>query len=92
MLNHLFILALLTPIVFCRSPFDRQWEQGDIRQLCEEDCTTECKNCSVLVPPHLCDPETEIKCDCTPQAHDTYDWIVNCPCNEVCVPNDCQCK
>ena len=96
MLKNLLILALLTPTVFCRTAnlFDRQWEEGDIRQICEESCTTECKNCSAIQEeaPNKCDPETEIKCDCIAPTHDTYDWIVNCPCSEVCVPNDCQCK
>ena len=90
MLNHLFILALLTPIVFCRTASeDRQWQDGDNRQNCTTVCSDECTECD---EPSLCDPETEIKCGETPQNNDIYELVVNCPPNDVCIDKGCECK
>lgn len=89
MLNHLFILVLLTPIVFCRSSVDdRQWADADNRENCTLACTNECEHCH---DPNLCDQETEVKCACLPQSHENYALIINCPCNEQCIPKHCEC-
>merc|ERR1712066_97426 len=96
MLNQLFILALLTPIVFCRSSFeDRQWNADDVREYdCITNCTSECPECH---QPNKCDEETEIACDCVPQVHAdstkfAYELIINCPCHEICIPKHCECQ
>ena len=92
MLNPIFILALLTPAVLSRvneSVDDRQWVAGDVRQICSKECEETCTECT---DPHQCDPETEIVCDCEAQTHSEYQWITNCPCNEICVPKHCECK
>ena len=90
MLNHLFILALLTPIVFCRSSVnDRQWIDSDNRENCTKWCTEDCEHCK---PPNVCDVETQVTCDCVPQEHLAFDLVINCPCNEQCIPKGCECK
>jgi len=91
MLNQLFILALLTPIVFCRSSVsvnDRQWIDSDNRENCTSWCLEDCKHCHT---PHVCDDETEVTCDCVPQEHLEFDLVINCPCNEQCIPKGCEC-
>ena len=90
MLNHLFILALLTPIVFCRQTVDeRQWTEWDKRENCTEKCDLECQECT---DPHLCDPETEVVCGCVAQQNQIFELIINCPCDEQCIPKHCECK
>ena len=92
MLKQFFILAILTPIVLSRSTIEeiasRQWEDSDLRQNCTQSCTDECTTCN---DPDLCDEETEIKCGSTPQHHEIYELVVNCPHNEICVPKGCEC-
>ena len=90
MLNHVFILALIMPIVFCRSTIeDRQWKEEDLRQNCTTSCSDECTSCT---NPVFCDAETEIKCGSKPQQNDIYELVINCPENDVCIPKGCECK
>jgi len=86
-MKHIFILACLLPAIHCRTSA-RQWQDGDNRQNCTEICSDECTSCK---EPQLCDEETEIKCGETPQDHDIYDLVVNCPGNDVCIPKGCEC-
>jgi len=84
-------LALLTPAVLSRvneSVDDRQWVDGDVRQICSKDCITDCTDCT---PNNQCDPETEIKCGSEPQTHSEYEWIILCPEHDICVPKHCEC-
>ena len=88
LVKQLFVLACLLPAIHCRTSA-RQWQEGDNRQNCTEVCTDECDYCK---EPQLCDEETELKCGETPQNHDIYDLVVNCPPNDVCIPKGCECK
>ena len=84
MLKYLFTLTLLAQLVFCRvSPEERQWEEGDNRQNCTILCEDECREC---LEPTYCD-ENEIKCgEAALPGHE------DCPKNDVCIPDNCNCK
>ena len=88
LMKHLIVLACILPAILSRT-YNRQWQDGDNRENCTEVCSDECISCT---EPELCNPETEIKCGETPQDHDIYELVVNCPPNDVCIPKGCECK
>ena len=83
MLRLSLFLLLLGSFVQCRfAPEERQWEDGDNRQNCTQNCIDECTHCN----PSKCS-ENEDYCGTTPS-----EIGPDCLPDEVCVPSGCTCK
>ena len=83
MLNLIIVLSIFVSASNGRFyPNERQWEADDLKQHCIEVCDDVCEYCN----PRNC-TESEKYCGTTPSTVHP-----NCPPDESCVPQDCNCK
>ena len=85
MLKQIIAVAFLSSVALGQfNLFDRQWKEGDPREICWEVCNNYCPNCT---EPVRCG-ENEKKCGEKPIDPN----MSQCPVDDVCVPDHCLCK
>ena len=83
MFNLIIVLSIFVSASNGRFyPNERRWEADDLKQHCIEVCDDVCEYCN----PRNC-TESEKYCGTTPSTVHP-----NCPPDESCVPQDCNCK
>lgn len=84
MLKQIIAVAFLSSVALGQfNLFDRQWKEGDPREICWEVCNNYCPNCT---EPVRCG-EGEKKCGEKPIDPN----MSQCPVDDVCVPDHCLC-